>query len=53
MHDVPAAAWTVDELARRIGLPRSALHERFADVIGQAPMHYLANWRMLSVIHQT
>ena len=46
MHGAPATAWTVDELGRRIGLSRSALHERFADVIGQAPMQYLANWRM-------
>ena len=46
MHGAPAAAWTVDELGRRIGLSRSALHERFANVIGQAPMQYLANWRM-------
>ena len=46
MHDAPAFAWTVDQLGRRVGLSRSALHERFADMIGQAPMQYLANWRM-------
>jgi AraC-like DNA-binding protein len=46
MHEVPAEAWTVDELGRRVGLSRSALHERFAEMIGQAPMQYLANWRM-------
>lgn len=46
MHEVPAEAWTVDELGRRVGLSRSALHERFADMIGQTPMQYLANWRM-------
>ena len=46
MHEEPALAWTVDELGRRVGLSRSALHERFADMIGQAPMQYLANWRM-------
>ena len=46
MHEAPAFAWTVDELGRRVGLSRSALHERFADMIGQAPMQYLANWRM-------
>ena len=46
MHEAPAAAWTIDELSRRVGLSRSALHERFADMIGQAPMQYLANWRM-------
>ncbi|MFL6549110.1 MAG: AraC family transcriptional regulator [Povalibacter sp.] len=46
MHDAPAVAWTVDELARRVGLSRSALHERFAELIGQPPMQYLANWRI-------
>jgi AraC-like DNA-binding protein len=46
MHEAPAEPWTVDELSRRVGLSRSALHERFADMIGQGPMQYLANWRM-------
>jgi AraC-like DNA-binding protein len=46
MHDEPANAWTVDELGRRVGLSRSALHERFNELIGQPPMQYLANWRM-------
>ena len=46
MHDSPATQWTVDELGRRVGLSRSALHERFVDMIGQPPMQYLANWRM-------
>ncbi|MCL4763979.1 MAG: AraC family transcriptional regulator, partial [Burkholderiales bacterium] len=46
MHEAPARAWTVDELGRLVGLSRSALHERFADMVGQAPMQYLANWRM-------
>lgn len=46
MHDAPAFAWTVDELGQRVGLSRSALHERFADLIGQPPIQYLANWRV-------
>jgi len=46
MHAAPATPWTVDELGRRVGLSRSALHERFAEMIGQPPMQYLANWRM-------
>jgi AraC-like DNA-binding protein len=46
MHDAPAADWTVDELARRVGLSRSALHERFLGMIGHPPMQYLMNWRM-------
>ncbi len=46
LHDAPAQPWTVDELGRRVGLSRSALHERFNAMIGQPPMQYLANWRM-------
>jgi AraC-like DNA-binding protein len=46
MHDEPSTNWTVDELGRRVGLSRSALHERFVEMIGQPPMQYLANWRM-------
>jgi AraC-like DNA-binding protein len=46
LHDDPGQAWTVEELGRRIGLSRSALHERFADLVGLPPMQYLANWRI-------
>jgi len=46
MHEAPTAPWTVEELGRRVGLSRSALHERFADLVGQPPMQYLANWRV-------
>jgi AraC-like DNA-binding protein len=46
MHDAPATQWTVEELGRRVGLSRSALHERFAEMIGQPPMQYLTNWRV-------
>jgi AraC-like DNA-binding protein len=46
MHEEPAKDWTVDELGRQVGLSRSALHERFAEMIGQPPMQYLANWRI-------
>ena len=46
LHQAPAEAWTVDELGRRVGLSRSALHERFTQMIGQPPMQYLTQWRM-------
>lgn len=46
MHSQPAHAWTVDELASRVGLSRSALGERFTTVIGQPPMQYLTRWRL-------
>jgi AraC-like DNA-binding protein len=46
MHARPAEPWTLEGLAAKAGLSRSALHERFAHFIGQAPMQYLASWRM-------
>jgi AraC-like DNA-binding protein len=46
MHEQPAGNWTVDELAKRANLSRSALHERFVELIAQPPMQYLTNWRM-------
>jgi AraC-like DNA-binding protein len=46
MHERPDHAWSVDELAREVGLSRSALHERFVQYLGQPPMQYLASWRI-------
>lgn len=46
LHEAPAAAWTIDELCRKVGLSRSALHERFVQFVGQPPMQYLSHWRM-------
>jgi AraC-like DNA-binding protein len=46
MHGRPQEAWTLERLAERAGLSRSALHERFSHFIGQPPMQYLASWRM-------
>ncbi|HEY0332555.1 MAG TPA: AraC family transcriptional regulator [Stenotrophomonas sp.] len=46
LHGAPSADWSMDELGRQVGLSRSALHERFVELIGQPPMQYLAHWRM-------
>ncbi|HVY08148.1 MAG TPA: AraC family transcriptional regulator [Burkholderiales bacterium] len=46
MHERPEQAWTVDELAREVGLSRSALHDRFVQYVGQPPMQYLTSWRI-------
>lgn len=46
MHDRPADPWTVDALGREVGLSRSALHERFVQLVDQPPMQYLAHWRI-------
>ena len=46
MHGAPAHPWTMQELAAKAALSRSALYERFADLVGTPPLHYLAQWRV-------
>lgn len=46
LHGEPAKAWTVESLARAVGVSRSVLADRFAEMVGQPPMQYLALWRM-------
>ncbi len=46
LHRNPAREWTIETLARKVGLSRSALAERFTQFVGQPPMQYLTNWRM-------
>ena len=46
MHGAPTEPWTVERLARLVGLSRSVFAERFTEIVGQPPMQYLALWRM-------
>jgi AraC-like DNA-binding protein len=46
LHGAPAHPWTLDELAGRVAISRSAFADRFTAVVGQPPMQYLAQWRM-------
>jgi AraC-like DNA-binding protein len=46
LHARAAHPWTVEDLARRVGMSRSALAQRFADIVGVPPMQYLAQWRL-------
>jgi AraC-like DNA-binding protein len=46
LHNSPAERWSLERLAREIGVSRSLLAERFSEFIGQPPMRYLAKWRM-------
>ncbi|MNE05487.1 HTH-type transcriptional activator Btr [compost metagenome] len=47
LHQSPAHAWTLEELARTAGTSRSVLAERFQLLVGSSPMQYLTQWRML------
>jgi AraC-like DNA-binding protein len=46
LHGGPQEPWTVERLAREVGVSRSVFAERFAGMVGQPPMQYLALWRM-------
>src|SRR5688572_21648705 len=46
MHRQPGAPWSLDNLATTTGASRSVLIERFARLLGQPPLAYLAMWRL-------
>lgn len=46
LHERPAHDWSLDSLARAVGVSRSVMAERFAEFVGVPPMQYLTQWRM-------
>lgn len=46
MHETPGIAWSLEAMAHRAGMSRSAFAARFKDVIGVTPAEYLSDWRM-------
>nr|WP_234350115.1 MULTISPECIES: AraC family transcriptional regulator [unclassified Streptomyces] len=46
LHESPAHAWTVEELAVRVGVSRASLARRFREVMGEPPVGYLTGWRL-------
>lgn len=46
MHDDCARPWTVESLARNVGLSRPVFAARFSDLVGEPPMRYLFLRRM-------
>lgn len=46
LHADPAHPWTVATLAATCGASRAALARRFTAQLGEAPMTYLAGWRI-------
>lgn len=51
MHSDPTRAWTVESLAREVGVSRSALADRFTALLGKSPMQYLTQWRLTLAAH--
>ena len=47
VHGRPSEPWTVERLGRHVGLSRSALADRFSDVMGEPIFAFLTRWRLL------
>lgn len=46
MHDQPAKAWSVAELAGAASMSRASFAAKFHKVVGVTPADYLASWRV-------
>jgi AraC-like DNA-binding protein len=46
IHGQPSRQWTLETLAREVGLSRSVFTDRFTHYVGLSPIQYLTRWRM-------
>jgi AraC-like DNA-binding protein len=46
MHQQPYRRWRLADLAARVAASRSVVAERFAFLMGEGPLTYLARWRL-------
>lgn len=46
MHEAPGTSWTLERLAHRAGMSRTAFANTFRERVGQTPAAYLADWRI-------
>ena len=48
IHSEPSYPWTLDDLARKAGMSRSSFARHFRERVGETPITYLTQWRMMS-----
>lgn len=46
IHNAPSESWSVESLAREVGMSRSRFAERFRNLLNTGPMTYLSDWRL-------
>ncbi|MCP5327715.1 MAG: AraC family transcriptional regulator [Steroidobacteraceae bacterium] len=46
LHDFPGEAWTLERMAERAGMSRTAFANLFRERVGQTPADYLSSWRI-------
>ncbi|MFT5112832.1 MAG: AraC-like DNA-binding protein [Parasphingorhabdus sp.] len=47
IHQEPEFDWSLDSLGERVGMSRATLVRRFQSVVGESPMAYIKNWRIM------
>lgn len=47
IHEAPGQAWSLEAMAARAGMSRSAFAVHFKAVLAQTPADYLSEWRLL------
>jgi AraC-like DNA-binding protein len=52
LHEQPEQPWTVEGLAERLAMSRSAFAARFKELVGEPPMSYLTRWRLQKAAHR-
>jgi AraC-like DNA-binding protein len=50
IHENVDRPWTVESLAEAAGMSRSAFALRFKELLGQAPLEYVTEWRMQKAV---
>ena len=46
IHKFPEENWSLNSLARKAGISRTLLANKFRELVGETPMKYLFKWRM-------
>jgi AraC-like DNA-binding protein len=47
MHEFPEKEWTIEQLATKAGMSRSLYCKEFKRAVGETPLGYLTNWRII------
>jgi len=47
IHNAPEKNWTLQKLAKTAGMSRTLFTNKFKTLIGETPMEYVTNWRLL------